>query len=156
MIKPERKMLRLKNRDYSEQGMYYITICVKDRTYLLWKDNVAINDEYRSEEMRLSETGLIVKDGINQITIHYDNIIVDRYVIMSNHVHMILNITNREGCKTENPSISRVIKQMKGYVTKRIGYVIWQKSFNDHVIRNKDEYLSIVQYIESNPRINAK
>ena len=49
------------------------------------------------------------------------------------------------------PTISNVINQMKGYVTKQIGYSIWQKLFHDHIIRDDAEYQRICQYIEENP-----
>ncbi len=49
------------------------------------------------------------------------------------------------------PTVSRIIKQMKGYVSKKIGKSVWQKSFYDHVIRNENDYLEIWQYIDSNP-----
>ncbi len=49
------------------------------------------------------------------------------------------------------PTISRIIKQMKGYVSKQIGHSIWQKLFIDHIIRNESDYLKHYVYIENNP-----
>ncbi len=49
------------------------------------------------------------------------------------------------------PTINRVIQQTKGYVTKQIGFSIWQKSYNDHIVRNEQDYKSIWEYIENNP-----
>ena len=49
------------------------------------------------------------------------------------------------------PTISTVIQQMKGYVTKQLGHNIWQKLFHDHVVRNEKSYQKIWQYIETNP-----
>ena len=49
------------------------------------------------------------------------------------------------------PTVSRLIQQMKGYVTKRIGVSIWQKLFFDHVIRNRQDYEEHMQYIYENP-----
>lgn len=49
------------------------------------------------------------------------------------------------------PTISRVIQQMKGYVSKQIGYSIWQKLFIDHIIRDERDYLEHYTYIENNP-----
>ncbi len=48
-------------------------------------------------------------------------------------------------------SISNIIQQYKGYVTKKAGIVVWQKSFYDHIVRNRDEYLNIWNYIDTNP-----
>ena len=44
-----------------------------------------------------------------------------------------------------------VIQQMKGYVTKQIGFTVWQKLFYDHIIRNENDYREIWEYIENNP-----
>ena len=49
------------------------------------------------------------------------------------------------------PTISQVIQQLKGIVTKQIGWSIWQKLFHDHVIRNEKDYLKIREYIDNNP-----
>lgn len=59
---------------------------------------------------------------------------------------MILAI-NRQS----NNSISKIIQQLKGKITKEIGYSIWQKLFYEHVIRNEKEYLKIKEYIINNP-----
>lgn len=84
--------------------------------------------------------------GIQQIEIVYPNIIVDEYIIMPNHIHMILEI--HQQC---NNSISKIIQQLKGKITKEIGYGIWQKLFYEHIIRNEKEYLKIKEYIINNP-----
>ena len=49
------------------------------------------------------------------------------------------------------PTVSRIIQQFKGAVTKRIGISVWQKGFYDHIIRNESDYLRIWQYIDTNP-----
>lgn len=73
--------------------------------------------------------------------------ILDEYIIMPNHIHMILAIN-----KQYNNSISKIIQQFKGKITKEIGYSIWQKLFYEHVIRNEKEYLKIKEYIINNPQ----
>ncbi len=50
------------------------------------------------------------------------------------------------------PTISRVINQLKGVVTKQIGYSIWQRSFYDHIIRDDADYAARYDYILDNPR----
>ncbi len=49
------------------------------------------------------------------------------------------------------PTVSRVVQQLKGVVTKQIGHCIWQKLFHDHVIRNEKDYSKIWEYIDNNP-----
>lgn len=71
---------------------------------------------------------------------------------MPNHIHLLLIIEGSiDGRPLVAPTISRVIKQMKGYVSKQIGYSVWQKSFIDHIIRNEKDYIEHYTYIENNP-----
>ena len=84
----------------------------------------------------------------------YATIDVVCHVVMPNHIHMIIVINNAEltsGRTQFAPTISRVVKQFKGSVTKKMGFPIWQKSFHDHIIRNEGDYLRIFNYIENNP-----
>lgn len=78
----------------------------------------------------------------------YNNIKVDEYVIMTNHIHLIIEIEN--GRAMLAPTISQIIQQYKGVVTKELHYSIWQKLFYEHIIRNEKEYYLIKQYIQNN------
>lgn len=146
---PKRKPTRLANFDYSTNGTYFITICTKNKKHIFGTVGASIA---RPQEIVLSEYGKIVDDAIRSITKHYSDIIVDKYVIMPNHIHMILVIKSEYGRAMLAPTISRVIQQMKGYVSKQIGKPIWQRSFYDHIIRNEQDYNEIWQYIENNPQ----
>ena len=70
---------------------------------------------------------------------------------MPNHIHMILILQGDSGRAMRAPTVSTIINQMKGFVTKQIGFSIWQKLFHDHIIRNEPEYQKIQYYIDSNP-----
>ena len=77
---------------------------------------------------------------------------IDSYTVMPNHIHLLLQINADEnGRAMLAPTISAVVQQMKGYVTKQIGHSIWQKLFHDHVVRGERDYLKIWEYIDSNP-----
>ena len=79
----------------------------------------------------------------------YDAVDVAKHVIMPNHIHMIIVIAVNGGGRTQfAPTISRVIKQFKGSITKQIGFSLWQRSYHDHIIRDEKEYLRIAQYIQ--------
>ena len=151
-----RKQIRLQNYDYSENGAYFITICTKDKQKVLCKSvGTTIGrpqDEllYNHKTFELSEYGKITENAIKNITLHYPMIIVDKYVIMPNHIHMILMI-DRGGRPMVVPTISVVISQLKGYISKQIGHSIWQSRFIDHVIRNEKDYFEHLEYIENNP-----
>jgi len=134
---PIRKRIRLQNYDYSKENMYFITICVKNRLEILGK----IIDE----NIKLTKEGNIVKQNINNIAQTYKNVIIDEYVIMPNHIHILLFINYKNSI-----TISKIIKHFKTNITKEIEYSIWQKSFYEHIVRNKKEYFKIKEYIRNN------
>ena len=71
---------------------------------------------------------------------------------MPDHIHLLLQInTNKNGRPMVAPTVDRIIKQTKGYITKQIGFSIWQKSFYDHIVRGNNDYKEIWEYIENNP-----
>lgn len=147
---PERKANRLAYYDYSQPNAYFVTICTKDRKNLFWR-NVGASIA-RPQEVVLSEYGRIVDDAIQRIPAHYTAVSVDNYVIMPNHIHLLLQIhTDSNGRAMPAPTISTVVQQLKGYITKQIGFSIWQKLFHDHVIRNDADYAKIWAYIDNNP-----
>ena len=147
---PARKPNRLPHFDYNTPGAYFITICTKDRKNLFWEDVGA--SIARPQKTVLTRWGAIVDEGIRNIPKHYPAVSVDHYVVMPNHIHLLLQInTDEDGRAMLAPTISRVVQQMKGIITKQIGYSIWQKLFHDHVIRGEKDYLKIWEYIDNNP-----
>ena len=147
----KRKPNRLENYDYRTAGGYFITICTRDKAHLFWKNVGAIID--RPENVPLNHLGQIVDQVICDIPCHYPAVAVDKYVIMPNHVHLLLRIeTDDCGRSMIAPTLSKVIQQMKGTAVKKAGISIWQKGFYDHVIRGDEDYLECWRYIEENPR----
>jgi len=138
-----RNQIRLKTYNYGQNGYYFITICTKDRKELLCKKNFNLKEDNTFE---LSEIGKIVEDSIKKIEEIYREAKVDVYVLMPNHIHLILKIDS-----DTDISVSKIIQQTKSWVTKKVGLRIWQKSFYDHVIRNEQDYYEIVNYIQINP-----
>lgn len=147
---PKRKPYRLKNYDYSSNGAYFITICTKDKKSVLSQINVGTSIA-RPPEIELTKTGVIVDKGIQEISKHYENVFVDSYVIMPNHIHLIIRIQNDRGRPMVVPTISRIIQQFKGYVSKQAGMPIWQEKSYDHIIRDEYDYMVHLQYIDENP-----
>ncbi len=147
---PKRKPNRLEGYDYNSTGAYFITICTKNRKEMFW-DNVGASIA-RPQEIKLSKYGKMVDDAINNISAQYPAVSVDKYVIMPNHIHLLLRICcDNNGRPMVAPTVSNVIQQTKGYVTKQIGLPIWQKSFHDHIIRNENDYRETWEYIDQNP-----
>ena len=147
---PARKPNRLPCFDYSTPGAYFITICEKNHKCIFWRDVGA--SIARPPIIQLSEYGKIVDAVIREIPAHYPAVSVDHYVVMPNHIHLLLQInTDAYGRPMVAPTISTVVQQMKGVVTKQIGRSVWQKLFHDHVIRGEEDYLKIWEYIDTNP-----
>lgn len=152
---PKRKQIRLSCFDYFENGYYFVTICTKDRKHILSKVNntpVGANCVRPSGEIKLSKFGIIIDNELKKINQIYPTIFLDEYVIMPNHIHLIIMIQKDKFGQTQfAPTISRIIKQFKGSVTKQIGKSIWQKSFYEHIIRDENDLYEIRKYIIGNP-----
>ena len=147
---PKRKEIRIKDYDYSSTGAYFITICTANREEIFWNGVGA--DIIRPQNVPLSTVGKIVEQGILQMAQHYENVAVDKYCVMPDHIHFILRIESDIGGRIISaPTVSTVVGSMKRWVSRQIGRPIWQKSFYDHGIRNQQDYDEIWQYIEHNP-----
>ena len=144
----ERKNPRLQGYNYSRKGVFFLTICTIDKQKLFCELDAGEHGVLR----KFSKIGKVAETAIENISKIYKQVTIDKYVIMQNHIHMILILVNEDGSTMCSPTISGIIKQCKEYVTKQIGYSIWQKSFHDHIIRNEPEYQKIWQYINDNPQ----
>jgi REP element-mobilizing transposase RayT len=114
MQPPERKQIRLTKYDYSNKGAYFITICTNNRQKLFW--NNAVGTPIGRPE--LSKYGQIVEIALNNIPIIYPETIIDKYVVMPNHIHLILMLSAGSRRTNGVPTISHIINQMKGYASK--------------------------------------
>ena len=149
--KPTRKPYRLREFDYSSPGAYFITICTKNKEHLFWSKNVGASIA-RPQKPELSPWGRVVEEAICEIPARYPAISLDNYAVMPNHIHLLLRISADAGGRAMlAPTVSTVVQQMKGAVSKKLGCSVWQKLFNDHVIRSQRDYDEIWNYIEYNP-----
>ena len=140
MVFHERKNPRITGYDYSSENYYFVTICTENKKCIFGKSN------------QINEFGRLAGDFIEKITEYYPNVFVDKYVVMPNHVHMILYLSTGNSV-----SLSQIIGQYKMVVTKQIhkrdkDVTVWQRSFHDHIIRNRQSYEKIWEYIDNNPK----
>ena len=147
-----RKPVRLRGYDYSSGGTYFVTICSQDRKRIFWSEQPV----GQGLSPCLSPAGLIVQEEIEALPERFPSILIDNYVVMDNHVHILLTIT-RQG-QSPCPTLGAVIGACKSITTKRInkmwntlGRRLWQWRFHDHIIRDEADYLSRWTYIETNP-----
>lgn len=165
-----RKLIRLKNYDYSQFGFYFLTLCTKNR--------IQYFGTIKDKQLHLTEIGNIAKHYWEEIPKHFPHIFLDEFIIMPEHIHGILVIQNSPPARTNNYwsqqpkgesqtpipwqttwslTISSAIRGFKIGVTKwcrqnnHPGFT-WQKSFHDRIIRTETEYINVQQYIINNPR----
>ena len=159
MKEHDRRLNRLKNYDYSRNGLYFITICTKDRIPYL-SDIIDVGDGVLDvPTIKLTDYGKILNDQIIEMNEIYKKSQIIKYVIMPDHVHMIIYLfdddnvfvgTSRAPSPT-NAVIPSMISTLNRFVNKKTGFNLWQRSFHDHIIRNEKEFLDICNYIDNNP-----
>ena len=81
-----RRSIRLQGYDYTQAGAYFVTVCVQDRECLL--------GQIVGEEMQLSEAGQMVQSVWDELPDHYPGVDVDEFVVMPNHIHGIILLTD--------------------------------------------------------------
>ncbi len=144
---PARRPNRLPYYDYSQVGYYFITICTKHKEQLFGK--VVGADVLIGPRVVLSPYGEAVETVIVQIPE------IEKYVIMPNHVHLIIHLGSSAdgpmGTSAPTHNISQIVRYLKRAVTTACGETVWQRSFHDHIIRNEADYLRIWSYIDTNP-----
>ena len=176
-----RRQMRLKGRDYTGSGLYFITICLYGRSRLL--------GEIKDGKMFLNMAGRMVEGVWLGLVNRFPGVALDEYVVMPDHFHGILNVgatlvvarkTNgataragigrirtagdlmRAGTRPA-PTISAMVGTFKSATTVAYGRLarrglahpftnkLWQRGYYDRIIRNRDELNRIREYIVSNP-----
>ena len=145
MALPVRKHPRLKNYDYSQCGCYHITICVKDRKPVLSRVVLAMDTAHRPE-IQLTPAGRVTEQYVGNIESVYAGVSLEKYVIMPNHIHLLLLLQPDAGV-----SVPTIVRSLKRMINKRLGQSIWQDSYYDVVIRNDAMYRCEWAYIDNNP-----
>ena len=150
---------RLADWDYGSRGWYFVTVCTKDKKCSLGH---AVDGQ-----IVLSEAGLLVEIEMKAVASHYSNVIIDRYVVMPNHVHAIVVI---EGDHIYSPvetqhaaspahrdvRLSQIVGSYKAGVSRichakgLVGFA-WQARFHDHILRSNASVNAVRDYIDRNP-----
>ena len=171
---PQRKSIRLKGYDYSQAGLYFITIVTQNRINLFGNiDN---------GKMILNDAGKMVEKWYFELENKYNDIKCDTIIVMPNHTHFIIqnvgadlrvcpNISNEQSISGEKTisgehigsPLHRVIQWFKTMTTneyirgvknnnwQRFNGKLWQRNYWEHIIRNENGYQNISNYIINNP-----
>lgn len=148
-----RRSIRLKGYNYSQPGMYFITLCCQNRKCLFGK---VVNGQ-----MVLNDMGQIAHNEWLKTMELRDNVELGEFVIMPNHFHAIIQLLFRWGeCnspqRVPSQTIGAIVRGYKPAVTKQLnlinnGIVVWQRNYYEHIIRDERSYERISKYIINNP-----
>lgn len=180
MFFPRRKQLRLKDYNYSHNGAYHITICTHNRQQLFQniitstKHGIAVN-------FPLEENSNFIEKRFSEIENKFPLAKIDCYTVMPDHVHFIVFITDDHANSLANSSptqsiddVDTIIKRNKELIPLIVNWFktmttneyirlvkngtfppfqkhVWQRSYNDRIIRNSEDLRETREYIEKNP-----
>jgi REP element-mobilizing transposase RayT len=153
---------RLRGWDYRSRGWYLVTICTNSKRCVLGRIS--------NKLVRLSRWGIVADQELKTLSQHYENVRVDSYVVMPNHIHAIVMIDGdhqfspnsvplQRSTGSFSPqagSLSAVVRSYKAGVTLKChesGFRgdMWQASFHDHLIRGDRGISAAREYIWNNP-----
>ena len=138
-----RRSIRLQGYDYSQSGAYFVTICTKDRSPTLL--NTAVRN--------------VVQATWDEQPDRFPHITLDESVIMPNHVHVIIILTELDvvanGRRQDLAAVVGAFKSISAIAANRAlgrgGMPFWQRNYYEHIIRGEDKLNQIRQYILDNP-----
>ena len=177
---PKRTHARLKCYDYATPGVYFITICARDRKCVFSK---IVTDENEQVANDYTEFGKIAERNLLALEQRFINLSIDKYVIMPNHIHALFVLTDCDSeaagasprptigaspcptigaspCPTIGASprttISDIVCAFKSLTAKECRKIsptakLFKTSFYDHIVRTELDYADVVRYIENNP-----
>lgn len=165
--KHQRRSIRLNGYDYSQPGLYFVTIVAMDRKCLF--------GDVENEKMVFNDAGKFVQNCWLDIPSHFPNVKLDEFIVMPNHIHGIISIIDDDktdksvGAKHFSPlqdnnttfrspskTIGSIVRGLKIGVTKWFRsntdiHNVWQRNYYDHVIRDENDLNHIREYIINNP-----
>ncbi|MGQ9774011.1 transposase [Chloroflexus sp.] len=155
-LKHHRRSIRLKGYDYAQPGAYFVTIVTHDRACLF--------GDIVDDQMRLNQAGQMVEWTWYDLPNHVDNIELDAFVVMPNHVHGIIIIVGAgagsvgAGSEPAPTPLPEIVRQFKTFSARRVnqwrgmvGQPVWQRNYYEHIIRDETSLQRIREYIATNP-----
>lgn len=150
MQHPVRKPLRLPGYDYSEPGMYFVTICTRNMECRF--------GEIVEGQMLMNRAGIMVENDWHANANRYGGIVMDSFIVMPNHVHAIIFLETTPDADVLTHFLSRVVQTFKSITTVNYGRgvrsgvfpafdrTLWQRGFHEHIIRNDRSLEAIRAY----------
>ncbi|HOX40039.1 MAG TPA: transposase [Candidatus Brocadiia bacterium] len=154
--KHHRHSIRLPGYDYSQIGMYFVTICAHERQCSFGRIMDGV--------IQMNATGRMIWETWDNLPRHYPHMEPDAFMVMPNHVHAIILLTDAVGAGLKPAptairySLSEIVRGFKTFSARQInqsrgtlGVPVWQRGYYEHVIRNEHEWSRVRDYIETNP-----
>lgn len=157
-----RKVLRLKEYDYSQAGYYFVTICTHNRQKILSEvvdgsHDIVGGGFHATPHTVLTPIGEEIIKTIEYMNNQYSGVFYN-YVTMPNHVHMLIVLHGNQSGGYGNPPLQKIVGTFKSFTNRRYNelnktknLILWQRNYYEHIIRNEIEYQKIYEYIETNP-----
>lgn len=154
---PIRKNIRLAADSYKQRRAYFITVCTDEKQCLL--------SSIDGQSVALTKYGEIVRSAWLDLPNRFAGLALDEYIVMPNHLHGILRFVGARLARPPSatkpakelslPNVMRVFKSVSTVEANRachtLGYVLWQRSYFDHIIRDAEDMLNHRRYILENP-----
>lgn len=169
-----RQSIRLKNYDYSQSGLYFVTICTENR------ENVF--GEIVDGKMVLNNVGNMIEKWWNKIPERFDTVELDKFQIMPNHIHTIIHIVGAGFMPARNKRATTMVRAttrvapttvvlgdiigafkslttheyvmgVKNNGWKPFDKRLWQRNYYENIIRTENDLNKIREYIKTNPQI---
>lgn len=148
-----RRSIRLRHYDYSQRGVYYVTVVTQDRACLFGQVIDAL--------VQLSGAGLMVQSEWESLPCRFPDVELDEFVVMPNHFHGILVLADRDAATPAK--LGGVVGAWKSIVTdayirgvRESGWEpfrrrLWQRNYWEHIVRDESDLHRIREYIRNNP-----
>jgi len=149
---PRRKEMRWAEYDYTQNGLYFVTVCVQHRLCLF--------GDIVDSTVQISPAGEMINELWQRLAVRYSGIDALEMVVMPNHIHGIVRIDTPEQSQIGLAQVIRWFKTMttNAYIhgVNEHGWQpfnkrLWQRNYYDHVIRNEAAAREIHRYIAENP-----
>ena len=142
-----RRSIRLQRYDYKKEGAYFVTICTFQKQNLF--------GEINNGEMQLNVIGQIVSAIWEKIPCHFSNVELDEFILMPDHLHGIIVITELDENTSSLPTIIQNFKSISSRKINRInknsGISIWQRNYYERIVKCEQELQNLREYIQNNP-----
>lgn len=150
-MEPKRTNHRLPTWDYTQSGMYYVTICVAERKHALGHIIYDDNKLDCPASFIPSKIGTVCIEAGESLSERFDDVRLEKLTLMPDHIHMLASID-----ANGSTALGDFVFAFKRFVTRKARAVgfndrLWQKNYYDHVVRDNEDVLRIMEYMENNP-----